>query len=420
VTGLGLISPVGNDLSSFWASLKAGRSGVGRITRFDASRLESRVAAEVKGFDTEPYMERRDARKMALFCQYAVAAAVQAWRDAGLGAAPIGEASPAAASPYRPERIATVVGNGVGGIEVLLESHRKLLEAGPGRMLPMTVPLMIANEAAANVAMRLGLLGPAFTAVTACASGTDAIGQALDMLRAGRCDLALAGGTEAAITEFTVGAFLRLQALSTSYNDSPERASRPFDRGRDGFVIGEGSAFLVLEDWEKARSRGAKIYAELAGYGASCDAYHLTAPDPSGAGGARAIAAALEDAGLAPADVDYYNAHGTSTKINDPTETAMVKLTFGEEARRLKISSTKSMTGHCIAAAGAIEAAACVMALVDGFVPPTINLEEPDVEGGCDLDYTPNAGVAMPLRAALSASLGFGGHNGVLAFRRAP
>ena len=428
VTGLGVISPVGNDAGGFWDSLKSGRSGVGRITRFDASRLESRIAAEVKGFDPEPYIDKRDARKMALFSQYAVAAAVQAWRDAGLGDAPVGKASPgdgpaggataAAASPYRPERIATVVGNGIGGIDVLLESHRKLLESGPGRMLPMTVPLMISNEAAANVAMRLGLLGPAFTAVTACASGTDAIGQALDLLRSGRCDLALAGGTEAAIAEFTLGGFLRLQALSTSYNEEPERASRPFDKDRDGFVIGEGAAILALEDWEKAKARGARIYAELAGYGASCDAYHLTAPDPEGLGGSRAIAAALEDALLAPEEVDYYNAHGTSTKINDPTETLMVKKAFGAWASSLKISSTKSMTGHCIAAAGAIEAAACVLAIAEGFVPPTINLDEPDLEAGCDLDYVPNKGVAMPLRAALSASLGFGGHNGVLAFRR--
>jgi len=418
---MGVVSPVGNDLGTFWSSLKEGRSGVGPITRFDASRLESRIAAEVKGFDPAPYMDKKEARKMALFSQYAVAAAVQAWRDAGLGAAVPGEAPPgeSATSPYPPGRMATVIGNGIGGIDVLLESHRKMLESGPGRMLPMTVPLMISNEAAANAAMRLGLRGPALTAVTACASGTDAIGQALDLLRAGRCDLALAGGTEAAIAEFTLGGFLRLQALSTGYNESPEKASRPFDKGRDGFVIGEGAAILVLEDYERAAARGARIYAELAGYGASCDAYHLTAPDPEGTGGAAAIASALEDAGLRPEEVGYYNAHGTSTQINDPTETLMVKKAFGEAARRLKVSSTKSMTGHCIAAAGAIEAAACVMAVHEGFVPPTINLDEPDLEAGCDLDYVPNRGQRCALEAAASASLGFGGHNGVLVFRKA-
>ena len=431
VTGLGVVSPLGNEVESFWEAIKAGRSGAGPVTRFDASRLESRIACEVKGFDAALYMDGKEARKMALFSQFAVAAAVQAWLDAGFpdpretstegntghkqGADESGGLS---AFPYARERVATVLGNGVGGIEIFAESHRKLLEAGPDRMLPMTVPLMIANEAAGNVAMRLGLKGPALTAVTACASGTDAIGQALDLLRAGRCDLALAGGTEAAISEFTMGAFLRLKALSTAYNDEPKRASRPFDRGRDGFVIGEGAAVLVLETEDSALRRGARIYAELAGYGSSCDAYHLTAPDPSGEGGARAMSAALEDAGLSPEDIDYYNAHGTSTRINDPVETLMVKKAFGPHASALRISSTKGMTGHCIAAAGAIEALICVKAVQEGFVPPTINLEEADLAEGCDLDYTPNEGLALPLRAAASASLGFGGHNAVVVLKR--
>jgi len=278
---------------------------------------------------------------------------------------------------------------------------------------------MIINEAAANVAMRLGLTGPALTTATACASGTDAIGQALDMVRSGRCDVALAGGTEAAITEYTLGGFLRLQALSTGYNDHPEKASRPFDKGRDGFVMAEGAAVLVLEDYDSARARGARIYAELAGYGASCDAYHLTAPDPEGKGGTAAILSALADAEIAPDMVGYYNAHGTSTAINDPTETLMVKTAFGEHAKKMKISSTKSMTGHCIAAAGAIEAVASVMAIADGFVPPTINLDQPDIEAGCDLDYVPNKGEKCELEAAATASLGFGGHNAVLVFRKA-
>jgi 3-oxoacyl-[acyl-carrier-protein] synthase II len=310
------------------------------------------------------------------------------------------------------------MGIGIGGIEIILESHKKLLDSGPGRMLPMTVPLMISNEGPANVAMRLGLLGPAFTAVTACASGTDALGQALDLIRSGRCDAVVAGGAEAAITEFSIGAFCRLQALSTAFNDSPELASRPFDKDRDGFLMGEGSAALMLEDWDKATARGARIYAEFVGYGASCDAYHLTAPDPEGTGGARAIILALEDAGMRPDEIVYYNAHGTSTQINDPTETLMVKKAFGEHAKRLAISSTKSMTGHMLGASGAIEALICVKAIEDGFVPPTINLDNPDIEAGCDLDYVPKVGRRLAVDAAASASLGFGGHNGVVIFRR--
>lgn len=442
ITGMGVISPVGNDIATFWDSLTTGKSGIGRQTRFDPERFDSKVSAEVKGFDPSLYMEKRDARKMALFSQYAVAAAVQAWRDAGLpdpgmsqpvastngngsaagqgteNTSTLDSDNPVPVIPYDSTRIATVIGNGIGGIEIFQESYRKLLEAGPGRMLPMTVPLMIINEAAGNIAMRLGIHGPAFTQATACASGTDAIGQALDMLRAGRCDMIVAGGTEASITEFAVGGFCRLQALSTANNDSPEKACRPFDRDRDGFVIGEGSGMLILERYEDALARKATIYAELAGYGATCDAYHLTAPDPEGTGGARAITLALADAGLAPEDVTYYNAHGTSTQLNDKTETLMVKKAFGSAVTKLQVSSTKSMTGHCVAAAGAIEAIACVLAIRDGIIPPTVNLDNPDIEAGCDLDYVPKVARKVPVHAALSASLGFGGHNGVLAFRK--
>jgi 3-oxoacyl-[acyl-carrier-protein] synthase II len=427
VTGLGVISPVGNDVDSFWNSMRKGKSGAGPITRYDASRTDAKIAAEVKDFDPTLYMDKKDARKMADFTRFAVAAAVQAWRDAGLGegfAAPgedsaAANAAPAPSLPYSPDRVATIMGIGIGGIEVMMESHKKMLESGPGRMLPMTVPLMISNEGPANIAMRLGLNGPAYTMVTACTSSTDAIGQALDLLRSGRCDAVVAGGAEATITEFAIGAFCRLQALSTGFNDRPELASRPFDKDRDGFLMGEGAAVLILEDWEKAKARGARIYAELAGYGASCDAYHLTAPDPEGKGGARAIALALEDAGLAPEDIAYYNAHGTSTQINDPAETLMVKKAFGAHAKKLAISSTKSMTGHMLGAAGAIEALICVKSIVEGYVPPTINLQNPDFEAGCDLDYVPNVGREMTVDAAASASLGFGGHNGVLVFRRA-
>ncbi|HUX39273.1 MAG TPA: beta-ketoacyl-ACP synthase II [Rectinemataceae bacterium] len=421
ITGLGVISPLGNDVASFWQGIKNGVSGIGPVTKFDASRLEARIAAEVKGFDSSPYMDRKEARKMAVFTQYAVAAAVQAWRDAGLAEPPAAEGEEARRyqGPYNADRIATVLGNGIGGIEIMTESHRKLFEAGPGRMLPLTVPLMIGNEAAANVAIRLGLHGPAFTQVTACASSTDAIGQALDMIRLGRADVVVAGGTEATVTEFAMGGFCRLQALSTGYNDTPEKASRPFDAKRDGFVLGEGAAILILEDWDKAVARGARIHAELAGYGGSCDAYHITSPDPSGEGGATAVKAAIEDAEMRPEDIVYFNAHGTSTPINDPTETKMLKISFGEHAKKLKISSTKSMTGHMLGAAGAIEALVCVKAVEEGFVPPTINLEHPDLEAGCDLDYVPNVGVAMPVEAAASSSLGFGGHNGVLIVRKA-
>ena len=420
ITGLGVVSSIGNDVNSFWAALKAGKSGIGPVTRFDASRLDAKIAAEVKNFDSSQWIEKKEARKMAPFSEYAVVAAVQAWRDAGFPEPLDGEGgSPRRAQgPYAPERVGTVLGNGIGGLDIFVESHKKLLESGPGRMPPMTVPLMIMNEAAGNIAMRLGLHGPALTQVTACASSTDAIGQALDLIRAGRCDCIVAGGTEASVTEFAMGGFCRLQALSTAYNDDPEKASRPFDKARDGFVLGEGAAVLVLEDYDRALARGARIYAEQPAYEATCDAYHHTAPDPSGAGGARAIKLALEDAGMAPEEITYYNAHGTSTQINDPTETKMIKDAFGDHARKLKISSTKSMTGHMLGAAGAIEALACVLAIHEGFAPPTINLENPDLEAGCDLDYTANKGVAMPIAAAASSSLGFGGHNGVLVLRK--
>lgn len=405
ITGMGVVSPVGNDIDTFWASIKAGKSGLGPITRFDAAGFDSRVAAEVKDFDPSLYMDRKDARKMALFTQFAVAAAVQAWRDAGLDGSSIDL-----------ERTAVMLGNGIGGIEIFEQSHAKLLESGPSRMLPLTVPMMIGNEAAGNIAIHFGIKGPVQTAVTACASGSDAIGQALDMIRVGRADVVVAGGTEAAISAFAVGSFCMLKALSTAYNDDPAKASRPFDAARDGFVIGEGAGVMIVESEEHARARSARVIVELAGYGASCDAYHITAPEPSGDGGARAIALALADAGIVPGQVAYYNAHGTSTPMNDPIETQMVKKAFGEHAYAMKVSSTKSMTGHMIAAAGAVEAIVCALAIRDGFFPPTINLETPDE--ACDLDYVPNLGVSGPIEAAASGSLGFGGHNACLVLRR--
>ncbi len=405
ITGMGVISPIGNDIDTFWASIKSGKSGVGPITHFDAAGFDSRIAAEVKDFDASLYMDKRDARKMAHFTQFAVAAAVQAWNQAKLDAA-----------TEDLERVAVVLGNGIGGIEIFEESHKKLLESGPSRMLPMTVPMMIGNEAAGNIAIHFGIKGPSITTVTACASGSDALGNALDMIRSGRADVVITGGTEGAITEFAVGGFCMLKALSTAYNDTPQKACRPFDSARDGFIIGEGAGVVVLESEEHAKKRGAEILVELAGYGASSDAYHITAPEPSGDGGARAISLAIKDAGIALEGVAYYNAHGTSTQMNDPIETSMIKKAFGAHAYKMKVSSTKSMTGHLIAAAGAVEAIVCALAIRDGFFPPTINLDKPDE--ACDLDYVPNVGVKGTIDAAASGSLGFGGHNACVVLRK--
>jgi len=425
VTGMGAISPIGNTVEEFSASLKAGKSGVGPITLFDTSDFDVKIAGEVKNFDPSRWIDKKDARKMARFTQFAVAATAQALEQAGLveprsaepgsGAWASGEEGKPKIK-CNPEKTGIVLGNGIGGWEVVEESFRKLIASGPRRMLPLTVPLMINNEAAGNISMIYGTKGPAFTQVTACASGTDALGQALDLIRSGRCDVVISGGTEAAIVPFAIGGFQMLKALSTKRNHEPEKASRPFDADRDGFVMGEGAGILILESEAHAKNRGAKILAEFAGYGATADAYHITSPDPTGEGGARAIKAALEDAGVKPEEVQYYNAHGTSTEINDPTETKMIKIAFGDHAYKMKVSSTKSMTGHCIAGGGGLEAIACILAITEGFYPPTINLEHPDPE--CDLDYVPNKVQYGTITAAASGSLGFGGHNGVVVFRR--
>jgi 3-oxoacyl-[acyl-carrier-protein] synthase II len=400
VTGLGAVTPLGNSVADLWYGLRTGRSGLGPVTHFDSSRIPSRVAAEVKGFDPETYMPPKTAKRMARFSQFAVVAAMQAWADAKLEDA------------CDLDRTGVIIGNGIGGNEVDCEAHVRLVERGPGRISAMTIPKMIVNEAAGNISMTLGIRGRIHTVVTACASGTDAIGVALDAVRSGRLDVVVTGGCESAITEYAMGGFCALKALSTAYNDCPEKASRPFDKDRDGFVMGEGGGILVLESYEHAKARGAKIYAEVAGYGGTGDAYHLTAPQPDGEGAARAIRLALADGGLTPADVDYVNAHGTSTAINDPTESKAIRAAFGAEADRLMVSSTKSMTGHCIGGAGGIEAIVCVKSIADGFVPPTLNLVEPGED--CDLDYVPNVGRECAVRAAISTSLGFGGHNGVL------
>jgi 3-oxoacyl-[acyl-carrier-protein] synthase II len=414
VTGMGAISPIGNTVEEFCASLKAGKSGIGPITSFDTTDFDATIAGEVKNFDPSLWIDKKDARKMSRFTQSAAAAAAQALIEAGLHGEPDAEGRRLVKSV--PERTGIVLGNGIGGFEIVTESFKKLFESGPKRMLPLTVPLMISNEAAGNISMLFGTRGPAFTQVTACASGTDALGQALDLIRAGRCDVVISGGTEATIVPYAVGGFQMLKALSTKRCSEPEKASRPFDADRDGFVIAEGAGVLILESEEHAQKRGAKILAEFAGYGASADAYHITAPDPEGIGCSTAVKLALVDAGLKPEDIQYYNAHGTSTQLNDPTETKMLKIAFGDHAYKLKISSTKSMTGHCIAGGGGLEAIVCILAMRDGFFPPTINLDNPDPE--CDLDYVPNKAQYGEINAAASGSLGFGGHNGVVIFKK--
>ena len=411
ITGMGMVTPCGNGKDATWAAIKAGKSGIGRITKFDASRCTAQVAGEVKDFDayaeSTGLLDRKAARHMGMFTRYGVAAAVEAWRDAGF------------TDDNRPDmkRVGTIVGVGMGGMDVMESGHKTLFERGPDRLLPTMIPAMIPNEAAGNISMRLGAKGPAQAIVTACASSTDAVGYALDLIRVGRADVVIAGGTEAVIQELCVGGFMKMKALCTAFNDQPERSSRPFNADRAGFVMAEGAAMLILESEEHARARGATAYCELAGYGATSDAYHITAPDPSGAGAVEAIRIALSDAGVSDfAEVGYINAHGTSTHLNDAMETKAFKEVFGEGAKAISISSTKSMTGHLLGATGALEAAICALAIKEGFVPPTINYETPDPE--CDLDYTPNVGKNKEIKVALSTSLGFGGHNGALAFRK--
>jgi len=405
VTGMGAVSPLGTGLEPFWSGVREGRSAVGRITSFDPSNFACQVAAEAKDFDPNQHFDRRTVQRMARFTQMSVVAAREAWKMARL--------------PERldhPERGAVMLGTGIGGLEVDSEAHRKLFEKGPTRVPAMSIPKMITNEAAGNLSMEFGLHGMAHDISTACASGTDAIGHGFDLLRSGRADIVLAGGAEATIIEFGIAAFCALKALSTSYNDTPEKASRPFDALRDGFVMGEGAGILVLETLEHALGRNAEILAEVAGWGATSDAYHLTAPAPDGAGAAETIRLALADAGLTTADIDYINAHGTGTPTNDPIETAAIKTVFGEDAYRLKVSSIKGQIGHCLGAAGALEAIAVVRSILDNFCPPTIHLDEPDP--ACDLDYVPNRGIEMEIRAALSLSLGFGGHNSAILIKR--
>ncbi len=408
ITGMGAVTPLGNTVEETWAGIKACKSGIGPITLFDASVNKVHYAAEVKNFDPALYMDSKDARKMARFTQFGVAAAKMALDDSGL----MGKADIL-------EETGIILGVGIGGLEETEADVIGMHKMGGVKTNPMAIPKLIPNEVGGNIAIQFGLHGPVESIATACSSGTDALGAAFDMVRSGRLDCCLSGGAESTICQFGVVGFEVLHALSQGFDDDPTKASRPFDKNRNGFVMGEGSAILVLEEYEHAKARGAKIYAEIAGYGASCDGYHLTSPNPDGICGSKCMTRALKDAGMDPSEIQYYNAHGTSTKINDPSETNMIKLAFGEEnARKLKISSTKSMHGHCLGATGAIEAMICVKAITDSYVPCTKNLDEVDVEGGCDLDYVPNKGIEMNVDAAMSATFGFGGHNGAIIVKK--
>jgi 3-oxoacyl-[acyl-carrier-protein] synthase II len=404
VTGLGAVTPLGNSVPEYWRAICEGRTGVGPIMRFDPKRLDSRIAAEVKGFDPLKVIEKKELKKLDLFIQYAIVAGVEAVEDAKIDF-----------SQVDPTRAGALVGSGIGGILSILEWHRVLLEKGPSRVSPFFVPSLIVNMASGQLSIRYKLKGPNSAVVTACATGNHAIGDAFKIIQRGDADLMVAGGSEAIIDELPLGGFGQMKALSTR-NDEPARASRPFDADRDGFVPGEGAGIVVLESLEHARRRGARIYAELIGYGMTADAYHMTAPDPDGDGAVRAMAGALKDGSLRPEDVGYINAHGTSTPYNDKTETLAIKQVFGDHARTLAVSSTKSMTGHLLGAAGGIEAVVTVLALQQGILPPTINYETPDPD--CDLDYVPNTARKADVDVAISNGFGFGGTNATLAFRR--
>ena len=405
VSGIGLVSPLGCGTEPNWEHLVAGRSGIGPISRFDASVLPARIAGEVRDFEPERYVERKDMKKMDLFIRYALGAANMAVEDAGLP-------SPLPA----PERTGVIIGVGMGGMASLEESYEHFAARDVRRVSPFLIPRLIPNMAAGQVAMRFGARGPNYATTSACASGAHAVGEALMLIRDGRQDIMLAGGAEAPVCLLGVGGFSAMRALATSFNEEPGRASRPFDRLREGFVVAEGAGVLVLEELEHARRRGARIYAEVLGYGANCDAYHMTQPAPEGEGAAECMTLALADAGLAPEKIGYINAHGTSTPFGDEAEILAVKRVFGAHARRLAISSTKSMTGHMLGAAGAIEAPYTSLALSRGVLPPTINLEEPDPT--CDLDCVPNQAREVPIEAALSNSFGFGGTNVTLCLGR--
>ncbi|MDD6986306.1 beta-ketoacyl-ACP synthase II [Butyricicoccus porcorum] len=403
ITGIGAVTPIGNTAQEYWDGLLAGKNGIAPITRFDTEGYKASVAGEVKDFDPTAYIDKREAKHMDRFCQYALAAAAQAMEQSGLK-----EGS------FDPFRAGTLVSSGIGGIQTFSDEQTKLNERGARRVSPFCIPMMIGNMASAHISMTYGLKGSSLSVVSACASGTHAVGEGMRAIRHGYLDIAVVGGAESSIVPIAVAGFANMHALSTE--SDPEAACCPFDARRSGFIMGEGAGVLVLESLSHAKARGATILAEVAGYGTTSDAYHITSPDPTGEGPARAMTMAIEDAGLTPADIDYINAHGTSTPVNDKCETDAIKMAFGESAQRVKISSTKSMTGHLLGAAGAIEAIACAMAVKEDKIPPTIHYEQPDET--CDLDYVPNQAVSCPVSAAISNSLGFGGHNATILIRK--
>jgi 3-oxoacyl-[acyl-carrier-protein] synthase II len=404
VTGLGIISPVGNTVPEAWDAILAGKSGIGRVSRFDPSRLASQIAGEVKDFDVSKYLSPKEARRMDRFIHFGMAAGLQAWKDSGN-----------AVTPETAERFGINFGSGIGGLPLIEEMHNELLKSGPRRISPFFIPGTIINMIAGNLSIMLGTKGPNLAIVTACTTSTHCIGEAAKAIRYGEADVMIAGGAEATVTELAMGGFASARALSTR-NDDPAGASRPWDKDRDGFVLGEGAGAVVLEEYERAKQRGARIYCELAGYGVSSDAYHMTAPAEDGEGAFRCMNNALRDAGMNVDGIDYVNAHGTSTPLGDIAETVAVKRAFGDRAKKVAVNSTKSMTGHLLGAAGGIEAVFSILALVNQVSPPTINLQTPDPQ--CDLDYVPNTARKMQIRAALSNSFGFGGTNGSLVFSR--
>ena len=404
VTGMGLMIPTGIGVQTAWKNVCEGRSGIGPLTRFDANGFETRIAGEVKGFNPELYIEKKEIKKMDLFIQYALAATQEAIEDSQLKI-----------TPENCEQIGVIVGTGLGGLPTLEKYHKVLLEKGPGRITPFFIPMLIANMASGQIAIQFGVKGPNTCVVTACATGAHCIGDAFRVILYGDAEAMIAGGTEANITPLTVGGFNAMKALSTR-NEEPEKACRPFEKNRDGFVVAEGAGILILEELEFALKRNGKIYGELVGYGYTGDAYHITAPPPDGDGAARCMRMAIKDAGLRPEEIDYINAHGTSTPLNDLTETLAIKTVFGEYAKKVPISATKSMTGHLLGAAGSTEAIFTILAIRDGIIPPTINYEEPDPE--CDLDYVPNVARKKSLNVAMSNAFGFGGMNATLVLKK--
>ena len=403
ITGLGAITPIGNDAKEFWKSIKEGKCGIDQITKFDTTDFKVKLAAEVKGYNPEDYFDRREAKRLDTFSQYAMIASREAWKDSGLDK-----------ETENMERVGVIIGSGIGGIETIETENQKCIERGPDRVSPMYIPMGILNMATGNVAIDIGVKGESMAMVTACASGTHCIGESFRMIKHGYQDVVLAGGTEAGITPLSIAGFTNIKALTKS--EDKNRASIPFDNERSGFVMAEGAAVIVLEELEHAKKRGAKIYAEIVGYGATSDAYHITSPAPGGEGGARAMKIAMEEGKVNPEDITYINAHGTSTHLNDSCETQAIKTALGEASKKVMVSSTKGHTGHLLGAAGGVEAIVCAKAIDEGFVPATINYKVPDEE--CDLDVVPNEGRNIEVKYAMSNSLGFGGHNSTILFKK--